>query len=241
MSFPGDPRPNQRTRSVVLLGGGVLLVFALLGTLEWFNTSKVDFLNPETYGQTIFLTALESLLFLLLLLLLVLLFRTVFKVYVGQASSGVATRLRSRMVLGAVIITLTPAALMCLFSYYLMNRSLERWFSPNSSQLRDDSTRIVVELADYVAGNARGEAESIAASGAPDQPLAQFQQIVGAHRVTLQGGFVQIYDKDRHAIANFQAPAESTPVTLLSGADSHDRGTPIRVPLSAALRWAAQR
>lgn len=241
MSFPGDPRPYQRSRSVALLAGGVLLVFALLGTLEWFNTSKVDFLNPETYGQTMFLTAVEALLFLLLLLLLVLLFRTVLKGYVGQGSSGVATRLRSRMVLGAVIITLTPAALMCLFSYYLMNRSLERWFSPNSSQLRDDSTRIVVELADYVAGNARGEAESIAASGAPDQTLAQFQQVLDAHRVTLQGGFVQIYDKDRHPIASFQAPAESTPVTLLSGADGHEGGTPIRGPLSAALLWAAQR
>jgi two-component system, NtrC family, nitrogen regulation sensor histidine kinase NtrY len=238
MRFPGDPR----RKSVALLAGGVLLVFALLGTLEWFNTSKVDFLNPETYGQTIFLTALESLLFLLLLLLLVLLFRTVLKVYVGQGSSGVATRLRSRMVLGAVIITLTPAALMCLFSYYLMNRSLERWFSPNSSQLRDDSTRIVVELADYVASNARGEAESIAASGAPDQPLPQLQQVLASHRVTLQGGFVEVYDKDRHPIASFQAPAESTPVTLLSWADGRDRtGKPLREPLPAALLWAALR
>lgn len=232
---------------MALLAGGVLLVFALLGTLEWFNTSKVDFLNPDTYGQTIFLTALEALLFLLLLLLLVLLFRTVLKVYVGQGSSGVATRLRSRMVLGAVIITLTPAALMCLFSYYLMNRSLERWFSPNSSQLRDDSTRIVVELADYVAGNARGEAESIAASGAPDQPLPQLQKVLDAHRVTLQGGFVEIYDKDRHPIASFQAPADSTPVTLLawpdgSRTDSRERtGTPLHGPLPTALLWAAQR
>ncbi len=238
MPFPGDPR----RKSVALLAGGVMLVFVLLGTLQWFNTSKVDFLDPETYGQTMFLTALEGLLFLLLLLLLVMLFRTVLKVYVGQGSSGVATRLRSRMVLGAVIITVTPAALMCLFSYFLMNRSLERWFSPNSSQLRDDSTRVVVELADYVASNARGEAESIAASGAPDKPLPQLQQVLDSHRVTLQGGFVEIYDKDRHPIASFQAPAESTPVILLASTDGRERsGTPLRGPLPAALLWAAQR
>ncbi len=230
-----------------MLAGGVLLVFVLLGTLQWFNTSKVDFLNPETYGQTMFLTALEGLLFLLLLLLLLLLFRTVLKVYVGQGSSGVATRLRSRMVLGAVIITLTPAALMCLFSYYLMNRSLERWFSPNSSQLRDDSARVVVELAEYVASNARGEAESIVASGALDEPLPQLEKVLDAHRVTLQGGFVEIYDKDRHPIASFQAPADSTPVSVLSWPDvsrndARDRaGAPLHGPLPAALLWAAQR
>ena len=39
--------------TLILLAGGVLVVFVLLGTLQWFNTSKVDFLNPETYGQTI--------------------------------------------------------------------------------------------------------------------------------------------------------------------------------------------
>ena len=55
-----------------------------------------------------------------------------------------------------------------------MNRSMERWFSPNASQLRDDSTRVVLELAEYVASNARGEAESIAASGALDKPHGGF-------------------------------------------------------------------
>ena len=103
---------DSRRRNTILLTCGVLLLFVLLGTLQWFNTSKVDFLNPETFGQTIFLTSLEGLLFLLLLLLLVLLFRTIFKVYVGQGSTGLGARLRSRMVLGAVIITFTPAALM---------------------------------------------------------------------------------------------------------------------------------
>lgn len=84
MRFLADPR----RRSIALLTGGAVLVFVLLGTLNWFNTTSVNFLNPETYGQTMALTVLEVLLFLLLLLLLLLLFRTVLKVYVGQGSSG---------------------------------------------------------------------------------------------------------------------------------------------------------
>ena len=70
------------------------------------------------------------------------------------------------MVLGAALIALTPAVFMFLFSFQLMNRSIDRWFSPNTSELREDSTRVVLELAQYVTSNARGEAESIAASGA---------------------------------------------------------------------------
>jgi two-component system nitrogen regulation sensor histidine kinase NtrY len=82
------------------------------------------------------------LLFLLLLLLLVLLLRNILKVYAGQGSSGLGARLRSRMVLGAVLIALAPAVFMFIFSYQLMNRSLDRWFSPNTSELREDSNRV---------------------------------------------------------------------------------------------------
>jgi len=233
---------DSRRRKIALLTGGALLVFALLGTLQWFNTSRVDFLNPETYGQTMALTALEVLLFLLLLLLLVLLFRTVLRVYVGQGSDGVAARLRSRMVLGAVIITLMPAALMFLFSYLLMNRSLERWFSPDASLLRDDSSRVVQQLVEYVAGNARSEAESVAEGGALDSDPQTLQQVLNSHRLTLEGGFLLVYGKDRRLMASFQAPPESTPAALRTVMDETEhKDVPLRGPLSAALLTAAQR
>ena len=233
---------DSRRRSIILLTGGALLIFVLLGTLTWFNTSNVNFLNPATYEQTIALTALEVLLFLLLLLLLVLLFRTVLKVYVGQGSSGLGARLRSRMVLGAVIITFMPAALMFMFSYFLLNRSLERWFSPDASQLRDDSTRVVQELVEYVASNARSEAESVAESGAPDATPQTLQQVLTSRRPTLQGGFLLVYGPDQRMFSSFQAPPESTRSFLrASTPESEWRVTPLRGLLSTAIFSAAQR
>ncbi|HVN94492.1 MAG TPA: ATP-binding protein [Terracidiphilus sp.] len=233
---------DSRRRSIVQLTGGAVLVFVLLGTLQWFNTSKVDFLNPATYAETIALTALELLLFLLLLLLLVLLFRTVLKVYVGPGSSGVGARLRSRMVIGAVIITFMPAALMALFSYYLLNRSLERWFSPDATQLRDDSTRVVQELVAYVASNARTEAASVAESGALDGSPQVLQQAMASRRLSLQGGFLLVYGADGATIASFQAPAESSRVALRASApESEWREAPLVGPLSAAVLSAARR
>jgi hypothetical protein len=233
---------DSRHRSIALLAGGALLVFVLLGTFQWFNSPKVGFLNPETYGETMALAAVEVLLFLLLLLLLLLLLRTVLKVYVGQGSSGVGARLRSRMVLGAVLITVTPAALMFLFSYFLLNRSLERWFSPDASQLRDASTVVVRGLVEYVAGNARSEAESVAESGAAERGSDALQQVLSSRRTSLEGGFLVVYDKDGRIIASFQAPSELTPVTLRTSMNEAEHGgAPLRGPLSSVLLSAARR
>ncbi len=238
MRFLADPR----RRSIALLTGGAVLIFVLLGTLTWFNTSNVNFLNPATYAQTIALTALELLLFLLLLLLLVLLFRTVLKVYVGQGSSGLGARLRSRMVLGAVIITFTPAAFMFLFSYFLLNRAMERWFSPDASQLRDDSSRVVQELVEYVASNAHSEAESVAESGGLDGSAQALQQVMSSRRLSLQGGFLLVYGSDKMMFASFQAPPESSHVSLrASTPESEWSVTPLLGSLSAALLSSAQR
>jgi two-component system nitrogen regulation sensor histidine kinase NtrY len=243
MPFGGDPR----RRSVALLAGGVLLFFALLGALNWFNTSSVGFLNPETSAETLAFTGLTVLVFLLLLLLLMLLLRNILKLYVGQSSSMLGARLRTRMVLGAVLIALTPAVCMFLFSFNLMNRSIDRWFSPNTSELREDSTRVVLELAQYVTDNARVEAEAIAATGAPDFDLPKLQDELGSHRITLGGGFAVVYGKSLHAIASFNAPAESSHASLLPWLpEKNDTGNPsvavaLRGPLSANLLSAAQR
>jgi two-component system nitrogen regulation sensor histidine kinase NtrY len=238
---------NPRRRSVALLAGGALLFFALLGALSWFNTSNVGFLNPETSGETLIFTSLTVLVFLLLLVLLMLLLRNILKLYVGQSSSALGARLRTRMVVGAALIALTPAVFMFLFSFNLMNRSIDRWFSPNTSELREDSTRVVLELAQYVTDNARVEAESIAASGALDKEQPALQDELGSHRITLGGGFAEVYSKGLHAIANYQAPAESSTASLLPWLpENTDTGKPVAAtnltgPLSANLLFAAQR
>ena len=230
---------DPRKRSVLLLGLGVLLFFALLGTLQAFN---IHILNPVTAGETLVFTGLTVVVFLLLMVLLMLLLRNILKLYADQSSSALGARLRTRMVLGATLIALTPAVFMFLFSFLLMNRSIDRWFSQPTTELREDSTRVVQELAEYVTSNARGEAESIAATGAPDGDLQTLQNVLASHRVTLDGGFVVVYNRNRQEIANFWAPPPSSLAVL---APWQDEGTPgavsIHAPLSSILLPAAQR
>jgi len=243
MLFAGD----SRRRTMLFLAVGVLLVFALLGGLNAFNTSSVPFLNPETSGETLAFTGLTVVVFLLLLVLLLLLLRNILKIFADQSSTALGTRLRTRMVVGAALIAVTPAVFMFLFSFQLMNRSIDRWFSPNTTQLREDSTRVVLELAQYVTSNARGEAESIAASGAIEGDPGALQKVFASHRVTLQGGFVLVYDQDHRVEASYGAPPENSSASLIpwlpekAGDTRLQSVTPLQGPLSASILSSAQR
>lgn len=225
-----------------LLAGGVLLLFALLGALQAFNMSEVRFLNPVTSGETLAFAGLIVLVFLLLMLLLTLLFRNILKLYADQGGSALGARLRTRMVVGAALIALIPAVCMFLFSFLLLNRSIDRWFSQPTSDLREDSTQVVQELAQYAAANAQVEAESIAASGAADKPLADLEAVLGSHSITLEGGFAVVYDKDRRPLAGFQDPPGSSAAVLDTWLDDADpSGVLLRGPLSQILLSSAQR
>jgi len=236
MPFLGDPRRRQ----IILLAGGALLFLTTLGALQAFN---ISFLNPDTSGETLAFTAINVIVFLLLIVVLMLLVRNMAKLYAGESSRVLGSRLRTRMVLGAALIAITPVVFMFLFSFELMNRSIDRWFSPNTSELHEDSTSVVMELAQYVASNARVEAESIAASGAPDFDLPGLQNELGSHRITLAGGFALVYGKDLQPVTSYQAPPESTTARMADWLDPNTHGAqlPFRGPLSHSLLSVAQR
>src|ERR1700678_2960328 len=204
MSLFGSPR----RRTIALLAAGAFVISAALVALQAFNTSGNRFLTPKTPGDILVFTAMSVIVFLVLLALLVLLIRNILKLFVDQRSRTLGSRLRTRLALGAALIALAPAAFMFLFSFGLMNRSIDRWFSQPTSELREDSTRVVLELAHYVTNNARVEAESIAASGAADLDLPTLQEVLVSHRITLAGGFAVVYGKDLKMLASFQAPRE---------------------------------
>ena len=243
MQLEGD----SRRRTVLFLGAGVLLIFAFLGALQAFNPPHNRFLNPETSGETLAFTGLTVVIFLSLLVFLLLLLRAILKIYADQSSSAIGSRLRTRMVVGAMLIALTPAVFMFLFNFQLMNRSIDRWFSPNTSQLHEDSTRVVLELAQYVTSNARSEAESIVATGAADEDAPALEKVLEAHRISLQGGFVLVYGRGHQVLSSFQAPPEGSQASLIPwlpekvGAAKLQSDIPLQGPLSASILESAQR
>ncbi|HTC75580.1 MAG TPA: ATP-binding protein [Edaphobacter sp.] len=157
---------SRRKVWIVALGACLLVLFVALATLNAFNTQLPA---PATTQQIVVFTGLSIVAFLLFVTVLILLVRNVLKLYADQRSRVMGTRLRTRMLWGAVLVSLIPIASMYAFSYLLLNRAVDRWFSQPVTEMRDDSNNMAHELAGYTSANARAEADSIASS-LPDTP-----------------------------------------------------------------------
>ncbi|MGC2300990.1 MAG: ATP-binding protein [Acidobacteriaceae bacterium] len=234
---------KHRRGTLILLGAVVVVLLLLLIGLNAFNVRS---LNPHTTGQIFLLTSLSVLVFLLFVTVLVLLLRNLIKLLAEQRSQVLGARLRTRMFIGALLVSLVPALFMFLFSFLLMNRSIDRWFSQPASEVRDDSTQIAMELSHYAALNARSEAESMArspelsaalSSGDRDAILDQMR----AHQITLQGGFAVLY-RDSATVAAYQVPQRDGAAEIHSWLKEDDeQRIPAGQPLTAAILKAAQR
>src|ERR1700712_1831168 len=194
-------KTGRRRTFVITLGVSTLILLLAFATLNAFN---LDFLNPASTTQALVFIALSTVAFLLFIGVLVLLVRNVLKLYADQRSRVLGTRLRTRMLWGAVLVSLVPLTFMFLFSYLLMNRAVDRWFSQPVTQMRDDSNKMALELTRYAAANARAEADAIAvgisaatsAAKGPPGSVAEVSALsseLHRHEITLQGGFVIVY------------------------------------------------
>src|SRR5260370_24004456 len=159
---------NRRKALILALGTSLLVLFSAFAALQAFN---LKFLNPATTEQIFVFTGLSIVPFILFVAVLLLLVRNVLKLYADHRSRVMGARLRTRMLWGALLVSLIPIVFMFVFSYGLMNRAVERWFTGPVSEMRDDSTSMALELSRYTTANSRAEADSIPTSP-PEQNTA---------------------------------------------------------------------
>ncbi len=242
---------GRRRALVIGLGVSLLILFLSLAALNAFN---LKFLNPASPRQALLFIALSTLAFLLFLGVLVLLVRNVLKLYADQRSRVLGTRLRTRMLWGAVLVSLVPLVFMFAFSYLLMNRAMERWFSQPVKEMRQDSDSMAAELLRYISANARSEADSIATdfTGVTGpRPVPAYRELA-RHSVTLQGGFAIVY-RGKKSVASLHVPQLNSAGRLKSP-KAEDRSTdeepandaaaeivPLSGPTQTAILQAADR
>jgi two-component system nitrogen regulation sensor histidine kinase NtrY len=194
----------------IVLASALLVLIVGMATLN----NNLRFLNPSTTAEILVFTSLSAVVFLLFVSVLVMLVRNVLKLYADQKSRVMGARLRTRMLWGAVLVSLVPIAFMASFSYVLMNRAVDHWFSNPVTAMRDDSNQLALELSRYTTANARAEADSIAASlsmgvlptaagsrrtarHATAKDTAAIAHVLEQHAITLQGGFCLLYNGSR--------------------------------------------
>jgi hypothetical protein len=189
---PNSTNPERQHRTLIVsLAVGITLLFAAIASQQAFD---LPFLRPDTNEQTLMFAALSAIIFLLLVVLTFVLVRTLLKLYAERRVGVLGSRFRTRMVVGALVLSFGPVIFLFLFAYGLMNRSIDKWFSRPVEEVRENTTAVASLLSSYAAQNARAEALSIAQS--PDTQRAfgsgNFAGVMNdfrRHDTTLEGGF----------------------------------------------------
>ncbi len=120
-----------------------LSFIVLLALLIWQGSFRIDY-APSNLSETILLWAVSTLIFLLTVTLAFLLFRAGIKVYIDRQRNKEGSRIRSKLLLGALALTLAPTLCCVLFSGYVLNRHLDLWFSSTALQ-RLEQERLTAE------------------------------------------------------------------------------------------------
>src|SRR5712671_6689993 len=155
------PKTSNRKRAIILLAIGVFLLLAILVSQTAF---ELKFLQPGNNQEIVVFAALSALIFLLFVALTFVLLRNLLKLFAERRLGVLGSKFRTRMVAGALLLSFVPVMVMYWFSYGLMNRSIDKWFSTPVEEVRADTHAMASLLASYAMQNARSEAVAIAAS-----------------------------------------------------------------------------
>jgi two-component system nitrogen regulation sensor histidine kinase NtrY len=202
------PKTSNRKQVIILLAMSVFLLLAILVSQTAFDLS---FLRPGNNQQIVVFAALSALIFLLFVALTFVLFRNLLKLFAERRMGVLGSKFRTRMVVGALLLSFVPVMVMYWFAYGLMNRSIDKWFSTPVEEVRADTHAMASLLGEYAAQNAHSEALAIAASPETQRGFSGhgFSPVVSEfqnHEITLQGGFA-VAVQDGNAEASFNAPA----------------------------------
>lgn len=203
------PKASNRRQVIILLAVSVFVLLAILVSQTAFDLTQVRAGNNQ---QVVVFYALSLLISLLFVALTFVLLRNLLKLAAERRLGVLGSKFRTRMVVGALLLSFVPVMVMYWFAYGLMNRSIDKWFSTPVEQVRADTHAMASLLAEYAAQNARAEAMSIAAAPETQHGFAGhgFSAVINEfekHELTLQGGFALAL-QNGNAEASYNAPAQ---------------------------------
>src|SRR4029077_8422274 len=127
----------SRKRMIVLLAIGIFVLFGILLSQSSFD---LPFLNPDTNQQLLFFAALSAVIFLLFVALTFVLARNLLKLFAERRLGLLGSKFRTRLVVAGLMLSLLPVIVMFWFTYGLMNRSIDKWFSRPVEEVREDTS-----------------------------------------------------------------------------------------------------
>lgn len=206
MPISPPPSPARRRR---VWGLGIVLLL-LVVALFWPQAFSLRIQpSPESAW---FLFLLSTLCFLAIVILTFVLARQVVKLYAERRAQVLGSRFKTKLVIGALALSLTPVVCMFAFTYGLINRTLDKWFSQPVVTVRDDNQGTLALLSQFVTENAQTEALALAQSPRLARALQAgdgdaVYQALQRRRTTLEGGFAAVVGAAGQVETSFNLPS----------------------------------
>lgn len=119
--------PHRRRSILWLLGSLVLILLFFLVAQQALGLWEI--LTPDTASETLLLYALSTLNFIAFIIFSFIFVRNLLKLRQERRERQLGSRIKARLVVYFIVVSLLPITAMAVFSYIFLNRSLEKWFS----------------------------------------------------------------------------------------------------------------
>src|ERR1035438_424014 len=115
-------------RKPFVLGFAIVALVLSVALVVWQGSFNPWQFGPSDPYQTFIFWAISSLIFVMMVTLGFILFREGVKLYVERQSNREGSRIKTKLVVGALTLSFLPVFFLVLFSYEVLNHSLEAWF-----------------------------------------------------------------------------------------------------------------
>jgi PAS domain S-box-containing protein len=123
-------------RKRLLYSTGTLLLAILVGLVVWQTSFSFGDFRPSSPEGTLVLWGVSTLIFILTVTLSFMLARNFIKLWVERHRNREGSRIRTKLVLGALVLTITPVVFLVVFSIGVLNRNLDKWFTQPAEDIK---------------------------------------------------------------------------------------------------------
>jgi two-component system, NtrC family, nitrogen regulation sensor histidine kinase NtrY len=150
----------------LLYGLGAVLFIVSVTLIVWQGSFSGSFgsFAPEDPDLTFVVYGVSTIIFLVFVYLGFMFVRLIWKIWIERASDRPGSRIKTKLVAGALMLSVMPVFFMVYFSVYVLNNSMGKWFNLPAEHERVDFDRIAEALKRQTRDKAHAEAELLAAT-----------------------------------------------------------------------------
>ena len=145
---------------------GAILLLVSITLIVWLGSFSGSFgsFAPEDPDVTFVVYGVSTIIFLVFVYLGFMLVRMIWKVWIERTSDRPGSRIKTKLVVGALMLSAMPVFFMVFFSIYVLNNSMAKWFGQPVQHELVDFDRISKALSRQTLDKAKAEAELLAAT-----------------------------------------------------------------------------